>query len=235
MRNTRSPKILIKILLLALFALLFLVAYQAGLAKALTFTFLQSSLSHIQIMVDGNPAQVMFLFFCFYIVVTAISFPGSSILCLLAGAIFGTTKGLILVSIASTIGATLAFWAARFLFRDFLEKKFGTRLSFINQNIERDGIWYLLTMRLIPVFPFSLVNFLMGVTSIRAPLFFMMSLLGMLPTTILLVFAGQRFTKINSLLEVFSPIVLTALILLGVSPYLAKFIDEEKILKLLTQ
>lgn len=214
---------LIRILLLAIFGLLFFGAYQAGLAKALTFSFLHSSLSHIQIMVDGNPAQVMFLFFCFYVLLTAISFPGACILSLLAGAIFGTTKGLILASFATTIGATLAFWVERFLFRDILTKKFGRQLSIINQNIERDGIWYLFTLRLLPLFPFSLVNLLMAVTTIRTLPFFIMSQLGMLPATILFVFAGQRLTKINAWTEVFSASVWTALVLLAVSPYLLKY------------
>lgn len=218
---------IIKILLLVIFGLLFFGAYQAGLAKALTFTFLHSSLSHIQIMVDGNPAQVMFLFFCFYVLLTAISFPGACILSLLAGAIFGTTKGLILVSFATTIGATLAFWVDRFLFRDFLTEKFGRQFFLINQKIERDGIWYLFTLRLVPFFPFSLVNWLMAVTTIKTLPFFIMSQFGMLPATMLFVFAGQRLTKINAWSEVFSPGVWAALVLLAVSPYLLKGVRKK--------
>lgn len=229
MKNTkRSLQILVRILLFAIFGLLFFGAYQAGLAKALSFSFLHGNLSHIQIMVDGNPAQVMFLFFCFYLLLTAISFPGAYILSLLAGAIFGTTKGILLVSFATTIGATLAFWGARFLFRDFLTKKFGRQFSIINQNIERDGIWYLFTLRLLPLFPFSLVNLLMAVTTIRTLPFFIMSQFGMLPATMLFVFAGQRLTKINSCSEVFSPSVWAALVLLAVSPYLFKGVRKKR-------
>lgn len=215
-----------KILIAISFGILFFCAYQIDLNYYLTLDFLQGNLSHLRILVDGSPADAMFIYFLFFILLAAISLPGVTILTLLAGALFGVVNGLIIVSFASTIGATLAFWGSRFLFQDFISAKFSDQLHDINQSVEKNGIFYLLSLRLIPFFPFFLVNALMGVTRMKTIHFFIVSQIGMFPITLLFVLAGQRFSRIHSISEVLNPQTIVILILFGVLPYLIKFVNN---------
>ena len=169
-----------------------------------------------------NQALVLAVFFVGYVVVTALSLPGAAIMTLLAGALFGLTVGVLTVSFASSIGATLAFLAARFLLGDSLQKKYGDKLQKINEGVEREGKFYLFTMRLIPAFPFFLINILMGLTTISALAFYWVSQLGMLAGTVVFVFAGTQLAEIKSLGDILSPGLIAAFVALGVFPLAAK-------------
>ena len=157
-----------------------------------------------------------------YIVACAVSFPGATVLTLAAGAMFGFTTGLFVVSFASTIGATVAFWIARFLLRDAIERRFGDRLRAINEGMQNEGAFYLFTLRLVPIFPFFVVNAVMGLTSIRTVTYFWVSQLGMLPGTAVYVNAGTQLAQLDSLKGIISPPLLISFALLGVFPLLAK-------------
>jgi dihydrolipoamide dehydrogenase len=170
--------------------------------------------------------QVIAAFTFVYILSVALSFPGASLLTLAAGSLFGLKLGTLIVSISSTVGATLAFLAARYFFKDFVEKKFKNKLETINQGIKKEGATYLLTLRLIPVFPFFMINLLMGLTSISTLTYFWVSLLGMLPGTLVYINAGTELSKIQSLKAILTPSLLMSLILLGIVPLIFKMIID---------
>lgn len=170
----------------------------------------------------GNKALVLAVFFVGYVAVTALSLPGAAVMTLLAGALFGLLVGVIMVSFASSIGATLAFLAARFILGDSLQQKYGDKLAKINAGIEREGKFYLFTMRLIPAFPFFLINILMGLTKLPAISFYWVSQLGMLAGTVVYVFAGTQLAEIESLGDILSPGLIAAFVALGVFPLAAK-------------
>jgi len=157
-----------------------------------------------------------------YIAVTGLSLPGATILTLAGGAVFGIFWGTLIVSFASTIGATLAFLAARFLFRDTVHAKFGARLKAIDEGVEKEGGFYLFTLRLVPVFPFFMINLLMGLTNMRVSVFYLVSQVGMLAGTVVYVNAGTQLAKIDSLAGILSPALLGSFVLLGIFPLLAK-------------
>jgi pyruvate/2-oxoglutarate dehydrogenase complex dihydrolipoamide dehydrogenase (E3) component/uncharacterized membrane protein YdjX (TVP38/TMEM64 family) len=169
-----------------------------------------------------NPLLVTVTFFAIYIAVTALSLPGAAVMTLAAGAFFGLLWGTVLVSFASTIGATLAFLMSRFVLKEGIQNKFGDRLKTINQGIEKDGAFYLFTLRLVPAFPFFLINMLMGLSSIKVSTFFIVSQIGMLAGTVVFVNAGTQLAQIDSLAGILSPGLLISFILLGVFPLIAK-------------
>lgn len=204
--------------------IILLFAYKLGLADYLTFHYLQAHLTAIQSYVAENAVISSIGYFAVYVIATTLSFPGAAILTLFAGAVFGILWGVIIVSLASTVGATFAFWASRFLFKDFLSKKFPNQLQIINKNVDKDGAFYLLTLRLIPIFPFFLVNLLMGITTIKSRTYSLVSLLGMFPATVVFVYAGQKFSEITSLKGILGPEIISAFVLLGVFPYIASFL-----------
>lgn len=163
-------------------------------------------------------------YFVVYVVATALSIPGAIILTLGAGAVFGLASGLLLASFASTLGATLAFLSARYLFRDSLEQRFSKRLSAMNEGIERDGAWYLATLRLVPLFPFWMINLLMGVTRIRLWTYYWVSQVGMLAGTAVYVNAGTQLAQIEKVGDILSFELLVSFVLLGIFPLIAKWI-----------
>ncbi|MFD1768024.1 TVP38/TMEM64 family protein [Sphingorhabdus buctiana] len=171
---------------------------------------------------DANPLLYIGGFFLIYVIVTALSLPGAAIMSLVAGALFGVVTGTILVSFASTIGATLAFLSARFLLRDWVQSKFGERLKAIDDGIARDGALYLFTIRLIPLFPFFVVNLLMGLTRIKTRTFYWVSQIGMFPATIVFVNAGTQISKIESTAGLLSPTLIGSFVLLGLFPWIAR-------------
>ncbi|WP_114521423.1 bifunctional TVP38/TMEM64 family protein/FAD-dependent oxidoreductase [Altererythrobacter sp. ZODW24] len=173
---------------------------------------------------QDNPALVIGLFFLAYIAVTAASLPGAAVMTLAAGALFGVVTGTIVVSFASTIGATLAFLASRYVLRDTIESKFGQRLKTMNEGLERDGPFYLFTIRMIPLFPFFVVNLLMGLTRIKTWTYAWVSQIGMLLGTIVYVNAGTQLAQIDSLSGIASPTVIGSFVLLGIMPWIAKAI-----------
>ena len=171
---------------------------------------------------EAQPLQALLLYGLIYIVVTALSLPGATVLTLIGGAVFGLVWGTVIVSFASTIGATLAFLAARFLFRDYLQAKFSQRLQTINQGIMRDGAVYLFTLRLVPLFPFFLINVLMGLTPLTTATFYGVSQVGMLAGTLVYVNAGTQLAQLETLSGILSPLMVASLVLLGVFPLIAK-------------
>ncbi|HIF9266017.1 TPA: dihydrolipoyl dehydrogenase [Photobacterium damselae] len=181
----------------------------------------------LQDTIQTHPVWASLVFFFAYVAVTALSLPGAAIMTLLGAALFGFWWSLVLVSFASTIGATLAFLFSRFILRDWVQTKFGSRLSAINEGIKKQGNFYLLSLRLIPVFPFFLINLLMGLTPIRAKQFFFVSQLGMLPGTAVYVNAGTQLGEINTLSGIISLPVLISLALLGLFPLIAKAVMNQ--------
>ncbi|BDR34525.1 pyridine nucleotide-disulfide oxidoreductase [Photobacterium damselae subsp. damselae] len=181
----------------------------------------------LQDTIQTHPVWASLVFFFVYVAVTALSLPGAAIMTLLGAALFGFWWSLVLVSFASTIGATLAFLFSRFILRDWVQTKFGSRLSAINEGIKKQGNFYLLSLRLIPVFPFFLINLLMGLTPIRAKQFFFVSQLGMLPGTAVYVNAGTQLGEINTLSGIISLPVLISLALLGLFPLIAKAVMNQ--------
>ncbi len=174
--------------------------------------------------ISDNPLYSSVLFFMLYVAVTALSLPGAAIMTLLGGALFGFTWGLVLVSFASSVGATLAFLFSRYLLRDWVQNKFGDRLATMNEGIEKEGNFYLFTLRLIPVFPFFMVNLLLGLTSFKARNFYWVSQLGMLAGTAVYVNAGTQLAELESLTGIISAPILFSFVLLGTFPFFAKAI-----------
>ncbi|MEM7701186.1 MAG: FAD-dependent oxidoreductase [Pseudomonadota bacterium] len=180
-----------------------------------------------------NPALVLGGFFAIYVAVTAASLPGAAIMTLAAGALFGLVTGTILVSFASTLGATLAFLASRYVLRDTMESRFGDRLKSINEGLERDGAFYLFTLRMIPAVPFFVINLVFGLTRIKTWTFAWVSQIGMFLGTIVFVNAGQQLGQLDSLSGILSPPVIGSFVLLGIAPWIAKgiigFIKARKV------
>ncbi len=169
-----------------------------------------------------HPTLAIVVYALIYIAVTGLSLPGATILTLAGGAVFGVLWGTFIVSFASTIGATLAFLAARFLFRDSVTEKFADSLKTINEGVEREGGFYLFTLRLVPVFPFFMINLLMGLTKMKTWTFYVISQVGMLAGTVVYVNAGTQLGKVKSLAGILSPSILASFILLGLFPLVAK-------------
>ncbi|BBM02372.1 TVP38/TMEM64 family protein [Microbulbifer sp. GL-2] len=212
-----------KILLLTVIAVLVIAFYAFDLNQWLSLEKLQEGGEQFQQWKASSPFLVAFLFFAFYILVTGLSLPGAAILTIAAGAIFGLLWGTVIVSFASSIGATLAFLMARYLFRDYIQEKFAVRLQVVNNGIEREGAFYLFALRLVPIFPFFLINILMGLTHLRVWAFYWVSQLGMLAATIVYVNAGTQLARIENLKDIVSPQLLLSFALLGLFPLLAKY------------
>jgi dihydrolipoamide dehydrogenase len=192
------------------------------LGRLLTLESLKASRDALVGTYQARPAATLATFFAVYVAVAALSIPGAAILTLAAGAIFGLLVGLIVVSFASSVGALLAFLVSRYLLRDTVQSRFGKQLKPINEGMQRDGTVYLLTLRLVPAFPFWLVNLLMGLTTIGAARFYLVSQLGMLPGTAVYVNAGTQLAAIESARDVLSPGLLLSFVLLGLFPLIAK-------------
>jgi pyruvate/2-oxoglutarate dehydrogenase complex dihydrolipoamide dehydrogenase (E3) component/uncharacterized membrane protein YdjX (TVP38/TMEM64 family) len=193
-----------------------------GLGSLLTLDHLKASRDTLQAQVQAQPLLTAALFFAIYVAAAALSIPGAVILTLAAGALFGLGWGLLLVSFASSVGALLAFLVARYLLRDAIQARFGKALAPINEGVRKDGTFYLLTLRLVPVFPFWLINLLMGLTPMGAGRFYLVSQLGMLAGTAVYVNAGTQLAAIQSHGDILSPGLLGSFVLLGLFPLLAK-------------
>lgn len=171
---------------------------------------------------DANPLLYVAGFFLLYVAVTGLSIPGAAIMSLVAGALFGLVLGTVIVSFASTIGATLAFLSSRYLLREWVQGKFGERLRAIDEGLAKDGAFYLFTLRLIPVFPFFVINLLMGLTRIKTVTFFWVSQLGMLAATVVFVNAGTQISQIESTSGLLSPTLIGSFVALALFPWAAK-------------
>ncbi len=209
-------------MLLAALVATALLLLQTGLLPELSLAALKARQAALDAAVAAHPLPAALAFFLVYAVATAVSLPGAVILTLAAGALFGLFEGLLMVSFASSIGATLAMLASRFFFRDGLRNRYGVRLAEFDRGIARDGAWYLFTLRLVPVVPFFLINLLAGLTALPAWRFYWVSQIGMLPGTIAYVYAGTRLARIETPGDVLSPGLLAAFAVLGVLPLLLR-------------
>lgn len=194
------------------------------LGQYLSLESFKASQAEIVAAKDANPLLYIAGFFLLYVAVTGLSIPGAAIMSLVAGALFGVVLGSIIVSFASTIGATLAFLSSRYLLRDWVQGKFGERLRAIDDGLAKDGAFYLFTLRLIPVFPFFVINLLMGLTRIKTWTFFWVSQLGMLAATVVFVNAGTQISRIESTSGLLSPALIGSFAALALFPWAAKAI-----------
>ncbi|MGE0674649.1 MAG: FAD-dependent oxidoreductase [Methylibium sp.] len=192
------------------------------LGRFLSLAAIKSSQADLQAWRAGQPLAAALIFFAGYVAVAALSLPGAAVMTLAAGALFGLGWGTLIVSFASSIGATLAFLAARWLLGGWVQSRFGDRLATLNAGIAKEGGFYLFTLRLVPVLPFFVINLAMGVTTLRTWTFYWVSQLGMLAGTLVYVNAGTQLARIESLSGIVSPGVLGSLVLLGVFPLVAK-------------
>jgi dihydrolipoamide dehydrogenase len=206
-----------KLALLAVIAAAIAAFFVFDLKQYLTLEFFQASRAKIDAYYAAHPLQTIAIYFAVYIAVTALSLPGAALMTLAGGAIFGLVVGTIVVSFASSIGATLAFLAARFLLRDWVQGRFGDRLKPLNEGIAKEGAFYLFALRLVPIFPFWLINLAMALTPIRARTFYWVSQLGMLAGTIVYVYAGTQLGQFRV-----SAGLIVAFVLLGIFPLIAK-------------
>ncbi len=217
MSRSRTRLILAVVLVVAAFAL-----WRSGLLGELSLEALKARQDALQAWTAANPWYAAGAFFVLYVVVTGLSLPGAAVLTLAAGALFGLLEGTLLASFASSIGATLAFLASRFVFRDALRDKYGERLRTFDEGIARNGAYYLFTLRLVPVFPFFVINLLAGLTALKTRTFYWVSQAGMLPGTIAYVYAGTQLARIREPSDILSPGLIGAFALLGFLPLIMR-------------
>lgn len=215
-----------RILLLIVIACAITGFFYFDIQQYLSLETLKTQQTRIAAYRDQQPFLALMLYGLIYIAITGLSLPGATLLTLAGGALFGLFWGTIIVSFASSMGATLAFLAARFLFKETIQAKFGEYLKDINAGISRDGGFYLFTLRLVPLFPFFIINLLMGLTVLKTRTFYAVSQLGMLAGTLVYVNAGTQLATIRTLSDILSPALVGAFALLGIFPLLAKKIVE---------
>ncbi len=215
-----------KALILAALLVVVGLFFYFDLSSYLNLDYLKESQSRFQQLYDEHRFTVIAFYMLIYIIVTALSLPGAAVMTLAGGALFGLMVGTIVVSFASTIGATCAFLASRFFLRDWVQGRFSARLHTINEGMRKEGAFYLFSLRLIPVFPFFIINLLMGLTKMRVTTYFWVSQLGMLPATVVYVNAGNELAQIDSLASILSPGLIGSFVLLGLFPISVKKIME---------
>ena len=211
-----------KIALLSIIFALLACFFLFDLHQYLGLDYLKARQHDIDAYYQEYPLRTALIFFSVYVLVASASLPGGSIMTIASGAIFGTVPGSLLVSFASTIGATIAFLIARYLFRDAIQLKFHEQLQPINRGIEKEGSLYLFSVRLVPAFPFFIINIVMALTPIRTTTFAWVSQLGMLIPTIIFVNAGTQLAQIESAGDILSPQLIFSFVLLGLFPLMAK-------------
>ncbi|WP_394127248.1 TVP38/TMEM64 family protein [Vibrio hepatarius] len=214
-----NKKIILGVIFVSLIILL-----GVNFGQYLTLDNAKAQQAELAAFISENFVVAVLTYFLAYVAITAFSIPGAAVVTLLGGALFGFSTGLLIVSFASAIGATLAFLSSRFLLRDWVQGKFGEKLSAINNGVKKDGAFYLFSLRLIPVFPFFLINLLMGLTPISTARYYVVSQLGMLPGTAVYINAGTQLAQIDSLSGIASPTVLASFALLGLFPVIAKWV-----------
>jgi pyruvate/2-oxoglutarate dehydrogenase complex dihydrolipoamide dehydrogenase (E3) component/uncharacterized membrane protein YdjX (TVP38/TMEM64 family) len=207
---------------LLLIIALIVVFFAFDLGRFLTLDALKSGQATFAAWYDASPWRVAGAYLLLYVAVTALSLPGAVVMTLAGGALFGLWVGTLLVSFASSIGATLAFLVSRWLMRDWVQGRYGERLAAVNAGMAKDGAFYLFTLRLVPAFPFFIINLLMGLTPIKTRTFYWVSQVGMLAGTLVYVNAGTQLARLDSLSGILSPGLVASFALLGVFPWLAK-------------
>lgn len=225
-----------KILILAVIVALLVVYFVFDLGRYLDVNLFLDNRDRIFEFRDASPLKSALIYFAVYILITGLSVPGAAIATLVGGAIFGLLWGTVLVSFASVIGASCAFLVSRHILRDAIQSRYGDRLRTINEGIRKDGAVYLFTLRMVPIFPFFIINLVMGLTPMRIRTYFIVSQIGMLPATIVYVNAGTQLVKIDSVGAILSPGLLASFVLLGIFPLISKkFIDIMKSRKTLSK
>jgi len=192
------------------------------LGQYLSLEYIKTSQERFHALYQAHRLPVIAAYMGIYTLVTALSLPGAAVMTLAGGGLFGLVVGTVAVSFASTIGATLACGVSRFLLRDWVQNKFGDKLATINGGVEKEGAFYLFSLRLVPIFPFFVINLVMGLTRMRLFTFFWVSQIGMLPGTMVYVNAGKELARIDSLSGILSPGVLISFTILGLFPLIVK-------------
>lgn len=211
-----------KLLIVGVVAGLVTAYFLFDLGRFFSLDHLKASRDGLQALYAEHPAATLTVYFAIYVTVTALSLPAAVVLTLAGGALFGLVAGTVVVSFASTVGASLAFLASRYLLRDAVQRKFGGRLAAINRGVERDGPFYLFTLRLVPVFPFFAVNMLMALTPMRLITYYWVSQVGMLPGTLVYVNAGRELGQVDSLAGLLSPGLILSFVIIGLFPLAAR-------------
>ena len=216
-----------KFIIVAVIAALIAAFFLFDLQQYFSLEFIKEKQAAFNTFYAENTLLTLVGFFVIYVVMAALSLPGAAIMTILAGSLFGLVTGVIMVSFASTTGATLAFLASRYLLRDSIQSRYADKLQVINDGVEKEGPLYLFAMRLVPLFPFFVVNLLMGITTIATRTFAWVSQLGMLAGTSVYVYAGTQLAQIDSLSGILSPGLIFAFVLLGLFPMIAKRVMEK--------
>mgnify|MGYP001388059527 CR=1 FL=1 len=211
-----------KILILIVIVGLIVAVKVLNLDQYLSLSYLKGSLDKFKTLYENHSVLVIAGYFIVYVLTTSLSLPGASPLGIAGGALFGFWTATIVVSFASTIGATLSCSISRFLLRDWIQNKFGDKIAKVNEGIEKEGAFYLFSLRLIPVFPFWMINLVMGLTKMPLPKFYWVSQIGMLPGTMVFVNAGEELGKIDSLKGILSPGLIISFALIGIFPFVIK-------------
>lgn len=213
-----------KLFVVAIIVAIVVAFFAFDLGRFLSLDYFKARQAALEAFAGSNPLQAGAAFLAIYVVATGLSLPGATILTLAGGAIFGLVWGVVLVSFASTFGAALAFLASRFLLRDWVQGKFGDKLKSINEGVAKEGAFYLFALRLVPAFPFFVVNLVMGLAPMRTGTFYWVSQVGMLAGTVVYVYAGTQLAQITSLQGIVSPGLLGVFALLAIFPFIARSI-----------
>ncbi|MCP4289677.1 MAG: TVP38/TMEM64 family protein, partial [Gammaproteobacteria bacterium] len=218
----KTGKIALAVLLVALVVAFFIF----DLGRYFSLEFFKAQQESLDAYFQANPWRSALFYFLVYVAVTGLSLPGAVPLTLVGGAVFGLGLGTLIISFASTMGATLAFLVSRYLLRDLVQERFGGSLRAVNEGMRKDGAFYLFTLRLVPAFPFFVINLVMGLTPIRMVTFFWVSQVGMLAGTIVYTNAGTQLAQLESLAGILSPGLIASFVLLGIFPLIAKKMVE---------
>ena len=208
-----------KLVLAGIIAAIVVIFFVFDLGQYLSLEFIKAQQDQVETLYAENQLATLIIFFIVYVIVTGISLPGAAVMSLAAGAVFGLLTGVILISFASSIGASIAFMISRYLFRESVEARFGSSLKSINAGIQRDGAFYLFALRLVPAFPFFVINLVMGLTKIKLTTFYWVSQVGMLAGTIVYINAGTQLAQIESASGIFSPGIILSFVLLALLPF----------------
>ncbi len=217
-----NKKVVKKIILFAVVVGLLAAVKLSHLGDYITLSYIKTSQTRFEALYAQRPFFVIASYAAIYILVTSLSLPGAAVMTIAGGALFGLYTGTVVVSFSSSIGATLACLVSRYLLRDWVQSRFGDKLATVTKGIDREGAFYLFTLRLIPIFPFWLINLLMGLTNMPLRTFYWVSQAGMLAATIVYVNAGRELSKINSISGILSPRLILSLAVLGFFPLAAK-------------
>lgn len=213
----------LKRILLAVFILVLVACYFLfDLGQYFSLEYFKASRERLQAVYSENAFMVIAAYSLIYVTATALALPAAVVLTLAGGALFGLVTGTIVVSFASSIGAAVAFVVSRYLLRDWVQKRFGDKLRKINHGIEEDGAFYLFTLRLIPVFPFFVINTVIALTPMRLFTYYWVSQIGMLPATVVYVNAGKELGRVDSLSGLLSPSLIFSFVVIGLFPLVVK-------------